>query len=151
MKLKTWDNDRKMMQTCAPYPRVEYRHSADGVMTAVNYDRSGNEQELLILTSLGVYDIDGTELWQGDVVHVVKGKFGISGDEVWVVERGYFGDCQWYVSNQVNSGRLIETGEYIDKRGNCTFPAQFNVDGTEMLICKVIGNIYENPEYNQGV
>lgn len=87
----------------------------------------------------GLRDKNGKEIYEGDIVACIENKFGEGRHEYWEVVYGYFGDAAFYVSNQLNSGRLLEIADYSDS-------VVFSADGTEEITCEVIGNIFENPE-----
>jgi hypothetical protein len=78
-----------------------------------------------VLRGLGICDSDGVEVFEGD--YVSKCKSGWS----WYVEYAYFGDACFYVSNGINSGRVIE----------CDQDNWFSADGEDKYVLKVSGNI----------
>lgn len=98
---------------------------------------SGGKAEIAnVMQYTGVKDKDGIEIYEGDIVCIIKDKFGFGRHEVWSIEYGYFGDAAFYVQNQINSGRLIKVDE---------FPS-FSPDGTLNIELEIIGNIHQNPE-----
>lgn len=101
-------------------------------------------QNYEIMQYTGLKDRNGTEIYEGDIVHVGKHI------QAWSVEYGCFGDPhKLYVYNQLNSCRLVEYDIDIMsciKDGSCEPLPCFSKTGighTEMV---VIGNVYENPE-----
>ncbi len=99
----------------------------------------------------GLKDRNGVEIYDGDIIHLVKNRFGEGRHEVWSVQYGYFGDPhKLYVSNHINSGREIEYDldelYYINPEGVMTPIPYFSKTGEDKTELRVIGNIYENPE-----
>ena len=82
----------------------------------------------------GLQDKNGVDIYEGDIVCIIKDRFGVGKHEVWSIEYGYFGDAAFYVQNNINSGRSIEVEQI----------AYFSPDGTEIIELEVIGNIHEN-------
>lgn len=79
-----------------------------------------------VLRGLGINDTDGIEVFEGD--YVAKCKRGWN----WYVEYAYFGDPCFYVYNDLNSGRLIESDQ-------CDW--WFSADGKDKYTLKVTGNV----------
>ncbi len=77
-----------------------------------------------VLLGLGIKDCNGVEIFEGDIVFQADTR-------IWHIEYGYFGDASFYVSNSINSGRLIE----------CDAENWFTCDGTKKNVLKVQGNI----------
>jgi uncharacterized phage protein (TIGR01671 family) len=90
-----------------------------------------------VMQFTGLQDVNGVDIYEGDIVCIEKDKFGIGRHEVWSIEYGYFGDAAFYVQNNINSGRLIETDQYHP---------HFSPDGSIEITLEVTGNIYQNPE-----
>ena len=92
------------------------------------------------------HDISGEAIYEGDIIYIVKDRFGVDRHEVWTVQ---YMDGIPMACNQVNSFRAITPSfsEYYVNSENVTSPAAcFSIDGKEEVLCKVHGNIYENPE-----
>ena len=90
----------------------------------------------VLMQFTGLKDKNGVDIYEGDIVCIRKNRFGVGRHEVWSIEYGYFGDANFYVQNNLNSGRLIEVGE----------DPYFSPDGFLEIPLEVIGNIHENPE-----
>jgi hypothetical protein len=92
------------------------------------------------------HDISGEAIYEGDIIYIVKDRFGVGRHEVWVVQ---YMDGIPMACNQVNSFRAITPSfsEYYVNSENVTSPvACFSIDGEEEVSCKIHGNIHENPE-----
>jgi len=118
IKFRAWDNDRKKMFVDRKW--VEYRHNSSGEMEAVNYNRKGDEQKLIILQYAGLKDMDGVEIYEGDVVEWVSRHKG-------AIKKKHIDALKW------------------DDEGACflLYPFIFEPYAADM---KLIGNIHENPE-----
>ena len=128
IKFRAWDTTSKKMY---PQNKIE-----DFTLEQVYRLVITSDPYTKIMQFTGLQDINGVDIYEGDIVHIVKDRFGKGWHEVWSVEYGYFGDAAFYVQNQVNSGRIIEfDGE-----------SYFYIDGKKQIPLKVIGNIHENPE-----
>lgn len=92
---------------------------------------------------------NGMELYENDIVHRQQwdasyAKKGWS-EAYWVVEYGYFGDPHvLYVSNQINSGRVVSTDEIRDRHYKAL--PSFNISGKEETEMVYLGNKHEDPE-----
>jgi uncharacterized phage protein (TIGR01671 family) len=93
-----------------------------------------------VMQFTGLQDINGVDIYEGDIVWIRKDRFGLWRQEVWSIVYGYFGDAAFYVQNNINSGRLIE----VDQQH-----PHFSPDGTLEIPLEVTGNIHQNPELLQ--
>ena len=118
LKFRAWDPDRKKMFT---HPKwVMFTVDKSGNLTAKNYGYDHQERELEIMQFSGLRDVDGVEIYDGDIVRLNGG--GISAVE--------FIDCGFYVKVQSIYSLLRYDWELI-----CNWES-----------IKVIGNIHENQE-----
>lgn len=78
---------------------------------------------------IGLEDKNGKKIFERDIVHVRKDRFGPGKDEIWHIEYGSFGDAQFYVVNGINSCRVIE----------CDQINWFTIDGTQEIELEVTG------------
>jgi hypothetical protein len=90
----------------------------------------------------GIVDRLGNEIYAGDIIHVDGRGWK------WVVEYGYFGDLhKLYVSNQLNSGRLviadIDDWHYIHPERGYE-PVPHFVAIKEKIEMIVVGNLHES-------
>lgn len=122
-KFKAWDKDRRRMMLDRKW--VEYRHLQDGSMIAVNYDRSGNEQQLEVLQYTGLKDQNGkgTEMCQGDLVRAY-------GHGVGKVDKNGWGEWELVFNDSVEAIHDLIM---------------------EQDLGEIVGTIYENPELLEAV
>jgi uncharacterized phage protein (TIGR01671 family) len=86
-------------------------------------------------------DKNGKEIYEGDIVHKSK----LHG--VWTIE---YDDCnaRFIAFNQINSDRNLEADTCADKLNfldDGDISAYVRITEDKGFICKIIGNIYENP------
>lgn len=92
----------------------------------------------ILMQYTGLKDKSGTEIYEGDIVHSEKNKFGEDRHECWSVEYDE-NEARFICYNQLNSNRGIKS--------NClTGSAECEVTKDYIFKLEVIGNIYENPE-----
>jgi uncharacterized phage protein (TIGR01671 family) len=94
----------------------------------------------------GLKDSAGVEIYEGDVVAITT---TAGSTQVWSVE---FDDGGFQVYNQLNSSRKLENSmsEMTAGPDNRLTPIAQFVPVKEPVLCKVLGNILENPELLQG-
>ncbi len=117
-KFRAWDKDRKRMMFDCKW--VEYRHSKDGTMTAVNYDRCGNEQKLEVLQYTGLKDKNGkgAEMCQGDLVYAY-------GHGVGEVQKNHWGEWGLVFEDSTETIHNLIMEQDLEE---------------------IVGTVYENPE-----
>lgn len=98
-------------------------------------DKDYHEWELMQYT--GLTDKNGKEIYEGDIVKVVYNDNSTKSGMSDVFEIGFDGGCFGVVHTNLYSSYAR------DGRGS-DFVLYFTV------ICKIIGNIYENPELHKG-
>jgi len=97
------------------------------IRTDSGLDRTVNPDS--ICQYIGLEDKNGVKIFERDIVHVVKDKFGPGRDEVWHIEYGSFGDASFYVVNGINSCREIECDQVV----------WFTISGKEEIELEVTG------------
>lgn len=116
IEFRAWDNQREQMFTSPKW--VEFRFMR-GVMSAVNYNRQGNEQQLLIMQYTGLKDANGVKIFEGDI-------------------------CKFRFNNKDVCGVVTYKGDQfiIDAPFGCWGKGLSGRPSKP----EVIGNIHENPE-----
>jgi len=114
---------------------IKFRTFVDG---AIISDINLASEDNTIMQYTGVKDINGVEVYEGDIVARIEDRFGAGSNEYWTVQYNEQ-MARFQVYNQINSMRDIDIKD--DMTGSC-----FSTDGTLEIDLEVIGNIYENGE-----
>lgn len=102
----------------------------------IGWHAMSNWRECLeVMQWTGLCDSNEVEIYEGDVVHVIRDKFGLGMHEYWRIEYACFGDPGYYAHNGLNSCRHI----FVEHQKAWFTPLADPVE------CIVIGNIFENP------
>tara|TARA_R110002110_G_scaffold415850_1_gene657974 strand:- start:16641 stop:17018 length:378 start_codon:yes stop_codon:yes gene_type:complete len=119
LEFRAWDKVRNRMLTSAKF--VEFK-VINGVLSAVNYDRSGKEQVLEVVQYTGLKDASGVKIFEGDIIQIGK-----TSSHILRVEfiNAYVGG--WVLTHE-DSSKWLSLGAREDYE------------------LTVIGNIYETPE-----
>ncbi len=120
IKYRAWDLERKEMFI----PSMLSNHSQDGFFTCQRF-QGDSPSKLMLFT--GLYDIDGNEIYEGDIVEV------------------------FHTTNDLCDGDGFRTVGVVEYS-----PAEFYINGSGWCITchfhynnsdrKILGNIYETPE-----
>jgi uncharacterized phage protein (TIGR01671 family) len=136
IKFRAWDADRKRMHTTPKW--VEFKVNASGELSALNYNFVGKEVLLPLMQFTGLYDANGVEIYEGDIV-----------------EYNPYHNLGHSYKKEISSVIWGETGDsdgwshgkhYEWIAGQCSLADIADSDYKDEAYCKVIGNIYEHPE-----
>ena len=115
IKFRAWDSARMKMQTHSKW--VEFKVSAQGVLSAENYNLKGFTQKLPVMQFTGMQDPSGVDIYEGDIIDYGQGRFA----EI----------VKW-------KGRFTMKGiNFSDGTPSCI---------VDFYTYPVIGNIHQNPE-----
>jgi hypothetical protein len=126
LKFEAWDTENNIMY------RVGDDYGTTSHLEPIKYLSEG--QPVIVRQYIGIEYPCGRDIFSGDICHIVKDRFGKGKDEIWTIEYGCFGDAKYYVYNQLNSCREIET-EYGDV---------YFIASEERVYIEYFGNKYEN-------
>lgn len=120
---RAWDKQKNEMIEKERIEKIDFNHKCIeyDVVDAISFGE-GNEAVLLGFT--GITDIDGKEIYEGDIVEYTDGDF--------IRRRGEIEfDCYGFMLNEIK-------GMQVDFIGS--------IGDMEEMAFKVVGNIYENPD-----
>lgn len=126
LKFEAWDTENKQMY------RVGDKFGTTSHLDPIKYFSDG--QPVIVRQAIGIEYHCGRDIFNGDICHIIKDKFGEGRDEVWTIEYGCFGDAKYYVYNQLNSCREVET-EHSDV---------YFIASEEKIYIEYLGNKYED-------
>ena len=134
IKFRAWDVRNRIMITEDEEVLLGFRYingkqyvfRQDGLMASPHWAESENRFKIMQYT--GLKDKKGKEIYEGDIIAVLDGKFDPPKNRVSV---------EW---NNASSG----FDPFIDHEQFITSP--FSGEGCDPENCEVIGNIYENPQ-----
>jgi len=127
IKFRVWNPQQNMMTNVSLCDYLGFH--------GIVYDRVGcNNEDNVWMQFTGLIDINGNEIYEGDIVHIEEEK-----GQVWTVEYDE-STARFIVFNQLNSNRDFDF--YFAEVGVVPI-----VEVTENFIFKpnVLGNIYEHP------
>lgn len=140
-KFRAWDEDSKVMRSWKDlilekdggddFWLIGYKENA--CITSFDHDQ-------ILMQSTGLIDKNGTEIYEGDIVHVLDSEQINQRDE-----NGAFIDAFFEEIDEIDSV-VFADGSFKLKR-----------TGFDVCICrsvdvfKIIGNIYENPELLEAI
>jgi uncharacterized phage protein (TIGR01671 family) len=140
IKFRAWDfAEKKMITKSTPNGREAWDYMDDTATIISMVSALSKDEDFSLMQYTGLKDKNGKPIYEGDVVAVTDG-------QVWSVE---FQDGAFQVFNHLNSFRRIgDSFSEMSMDGDCVFTpvAEFTTDGTEIVLCEILGNIHENPE-----
>lgn len=135
IKFRAWDSVRNKMFTNPEW--VSFHVDFEGQLTASNYDPKGHKQHLKVMQFTGLRDVNGIEIYEGDLITAESYPFYSDGELNYIAEVLYIDDPDylgWYYALHQVSDRV---------RGSACGSGLPDLVGLKLT---VIGNIYKNPE-----
>lgn len=138
IKFRAWDSARKTMHTSPKW--VEFRVDGEGKLKAINYHPNGDEQRLPIMQFTGLQDVNGVDIYGGDVLRLEQNK------HYWVYVVSTiegFGQNLFACEVENNLSADYELNRFTFQKQYVKLGSKRDFINSRM---KVIGNIYQNPE-----
>ena len=149
IKFRAWDLEDKRMiiheQEFIPLKVTNFGVFRLSAVHGSDFWQMMPPSRFVLMQYTGLKDKNGVEIYEGDIVYMVKYKFGKGKSEVWTVEYMAEGSAAFCAYNQLNSCRVMEEALHQDSL-EFGGVGSFSPDGLGLAICEVIGNIHENPE-----
>ena len=123
LKFRAWD------KTCKKMIYSGFAVRADGNIEGIDYTNTYAAKNFIVMQSTGLKDMNGIEIFEGDIVNALIGGYPVMAEIV-------FEDCRFMKPIAVPEGSGISTSTYYG----------FSCDEKNHAMMVVIGNRYENPE-----
>lgn len=147
IKFRAWDKVRSAMFTSPKW--VEFMVKCDGSLSARNYDFDGKNQQLEVMQYTGLKDINGTEIYEGDILEF---KWMYQGGEPYISDDPMRGFVKFIYGKFVidASGTTFDVGDInqvtFERFWVVNYRMGVRADYFKMTGFSVIGNIHEHPE-----
>ena len=129
-KFRAWDKRENTMRDVAVL-----HFTKGGKVNSIEYWKTPSElksyhvRNLVLMQSTGLKDLNGVEIFEGDIVKVTVNNYG-TGERFEQIEKVVYEDCRFCFNDGFYYSETIKYSGYENK--------------------EVIGNVYENPELLEG-
>lgn len=129
-KFRAWDKRENTMRDV-----VVLHFTKGGKVNSIEYWKTPSElksyhvRNLVLMQSTGLKDLNGVEIFEGDIVKVTVNNYG-TGERFEQIDKVVYEDCRFCFNDGFYYSETIKYSGYENK--------------------EVIGNVYENPELLEG-
>lgn len=129
-KFRAWDKRENTMRDVAVL-----HFTKGGKVNSIEYWKTPSElksyhvRNLVLMQSTGLKDLNGVEIFEGDIVKVTVNNYG-TGERFEQIDKIVYEDCRFCFNDGFYYSETIKYSGYENK--------------------EVIGNVYENPELLEG-
>ena len=129
-KFRAWDKRENTMRDVAVL-----HFTKGGKVNSIEYWKTPSElksyhvRNLVLMQSTGLKDLNGVEIFEGDIVKVTVNNYG-TGERFEQIDKVVYEDCRFCFNDGFYYSETIKYSGYENK--------------------EVIGNVYENPEVLEG-
>lgn len=129
-KFRAWDKRENTMRDVAIL-----HFTKGGKVNSIEYWKTPSElksyhvRNLVLMQSTGLKDLNGVEIFEGDIVKVTVNNYG-TGERFEQIDKVVYEDCRFCFNDGFYYSETIKYSGYENK--------------------EVIGNVYENPELLEG-
>ncbi|HAP3055229.1 TPA: hypothetical protein ITT00_002789 [Enterococcus faecalis] len=129
-KFRAWDKRENTMRDVAVL-----HFTKGGKVNSIEYWKTPSElksyhvRNLVLMQSTGLKDLNGVEIFEGDIVKVTVNNYG-TGERFEQIDKVVYEDCRFCFNDGFYYSETIKYSGYENK--------------------EVIGNVYENPELLEG-